>query len=150
MTSGMESAEACCESREPGRRKQWAAGPPETVLLILDNASRISSDSTASTSQTFTASTHGCTLAAAFIAEMYKRLEADIRGFFFCLYRCIRGTRRTQAEEKMGARSSGGASEVVRESRASQSLQHLSDPQRRSVVLGDIKSIIAAERNTHA
>lgn len=83
MTSGMESAEACCESREAGRRKQWAAGPPETVLLILDNASRISSDSTASTSQTFTASTHGCTLAAAFIAEMYKRLEADIRGFFF-------------------------------------------------------------------
>ncbi|CAJ1065133.1 serine/threonine-protein kinase Nek3 isoform X1 [Xyrichtys novacula] len=49
---GVESLEAHCESREPGSRKQWAAEPTDTVLHMLANASLISSDSMAETSQT--------------------------------------------------------------------------------------------------
>ncbi|GAA6215028.1 serine/threonine-protein kinase Nek3 isoform X1 [Lates japonicus] len=55
---GMESAEGHCENREPGHRKQWAAAPSDTVLQALANASLVSSDSMASTSQTLTGSAH--------------------------------------------------------------------------------------------
>ncbi|XP_041664838.1 serine/threonine-protein kinase Nek3 [Cheilinus undulatus] len=48
---GMESLEAPCESRDPGPRKQWAAQPSDSVLNMLTNASLISSESTASTTQ---------------------------------------------------------------------------------------------------
>ncbi|XP_018520937.1 serine/threonine-protein kinase Nek3 isoform X3 [Lates calcarifer] len=55
---GMESAEGHCENREPGHRKQWAAAPSDTVLQMLANASLVSSDSMASTSQTLIGSAH--------------------------------------------------------------------------------------------
>ncbi|XP_078140400.1 serine/threonine-protein kinase Nek3 [Centroberyx gerrardi] len=51
---GVESSEAHCESGEPGPRKQWAAGPSDSVLQMLGNASLLSSDSMASTGQTHT------------------------------------------------------------------------------------------------
>ncbi|XP_068581035.1 serine/threonine-protein kinase Nek3 [Cebidichthys violaceus] len=56
---GVEFPEAHCESREPGPRKRWAAGPSDTVRQMLANASLVSSDSMASTDQAFAASTHG-------------------------------------------------------------------------------------------
>ncbi|XP_056231172.1 serine/threonine-protein kinase Nek3 isoform X1 [Seriola aureovittata] len=51
---GTELTEGHCENREPGHRKQWAAAPSDTVLQALANASIISSDSMASTSQALT------------------------------------------------------------------------------------------------
>lgn len=61
----MELPGAHCESREPGPRKQWAAEPSDTVLQMLANASLVSSDSMASTSQTLIGSTHGSMIAEA-------------------------------------------------------------------------------------
>ncbi|XP_034063133.1 serine/threonine-protein kinase Nek3 [Gymnodraco acuticeps] len=51
---GVELHEAHSESREPGPRKQWAAGPSDTVLQMLANASLVSSDSMGSTCQSLT------------------------------------------------------------------------------------------------
>ncbi|XP_008288587.1 serine/threonine-protein kinase Nek3 [Stegastes partitus] len=55
---GVELPSGCCESTESGPRKQWAAGPSDTVMQVLANASLISSDSMASTGQNLTGSTH--------------------------------------------------------------------------------------------
>ncbi|KAK5868933.1 hypothetical protein PBY51_009905 [Eleginops maclovinus] len=51
---GMSLPEAHSESREPGPRKKWAAGPSDTVLQMLANASLVSLDSLASTCQSLT------------------------------------------------------------------------------------------------
>ncbi|XP_038548935.1 serine/threonine-protein kinase Nek3 isoform X2 [Micropterus salmoides] len=51
---GIKLPEVPSESRELGPRKQWAAKPPDTVLQMLANATLVSSDSMASTSQTLT------------------------------------------------------------------------------------------------
>ncbi|XP_028276375.1 serine/threonine-protein kinase Nek3 isoform X2 [Parambassis ranga] len=56
---GVELPKGQCESTEPIPRKQWATEASDTVLQVLASASLISSDSMASSSQTFTASTHG-------------------------------------------------------------------------------------------
>lgn len=56
---GIKLPEVPSESRELGPRKQWAAKPPDTVLQMLANATLVSSDSMASTSQTLTGSTYG-------------------------------------------------------------------------------------------
>ncbi|XP_035479779.1 serine/threonine-protein kinase Nek3 isoform X1 [Scophthalmus maximus] len=56
---GREASEGHCESTEPGKRKQWATEPSDTVLQVLANASLASSDSAASTGHTLAGSSRG-------------------------------------------------------------------------------------------
>uniref|UniRef100_A0A096M7K3 NIMA related kinase 3 n=1 Tax=Poecilia formosa TaxID=48698 RepID=A0A096M7K3_POEFO len=49
---GREKQKLCCESSEPGCRKQWTAESPSAVLQMLANASLASSDSMAAACQT--------------------------------------------------------------------------------------------------
>ncbi|XP_044058568.1 serine/threonine-protein kinase Nek3 isoform X2 [Siniperca chuatsi] len=74
---GVELREAHCESREPGPRKQWAAEPTDTVLQMLANASLVSSDSMASTSQTLIGSTHGSVSEEPEGSRQRRRWERD-------------------------------------------------------------------------
>nr|XP_019943683.1 PREDICTED: serine/threonine-protein kinase Nek3 [Paralichthys olivaceus] len=56
---GVEISEKRGGSTRPSHRKQWATEPSDTVLQVLANASLVSSDSMASTSQTLGGSAHG-------------------------------------------------------------------------------------------
>uniref|UniRef100_A0A3P8SXI7 non-specific serine/threonine protein kinase n=1 Tax=Amphiprion percula TaxID=161767 RepID=A0A3P8SXI7_AMPPE len=79
-TSTFEGAElpaGCCESRECGPRKQWAVGPPDTVMQVLANASLISSDCTASTGQNLAGSTHGSVSEQPEDGSQRRRWEKD-------------------------------------------------------------------------
>ncbi|XP_014836686.1 PREDICTED: serine/threonine-protein kinase Nek3 isoform X1 [Poecilia mexicana] len=49
---GEDVPKSCCESSEPGCRKQWTAESPSAVLQMLANASLASSDSMAAACQT--------------------------------------------------------------------------------------------------
>ncbi|KAM4742599.1 serine/threonine-protein kinase Nek3 [Anableps anableps] len=49
---GGDLAKSCCESTEPGPRKQWTTESPSAVQQMLANASLVSSDSMAAARQT--------------------------------------------------------------------------------------------------
>ncbi|KAM7399010.1 hypothetical protein PAMP_018304 [Pampus punctatissimus] len=74
---GMELAEACCESIDPGPRKQWAAEPSDSVLQMLANTSLISSDSMASPGQAITGSTHASASEEPVNGRQRRRWEKD-------------------------------------------------------------------------
>ncbi|KAE8295116.1 Serine/threonine-protein kinase Nek3 [Larimichthys crocea] len=74
---GVELPEACCESREPGPRKQWATEPSDTVMQMLANASLISNDSMASDSRPLAGSTHGSVSAGQKDGRQRRRWDKD-------------------------------------------------------------------------
>ncbi|XP_069017582.1 serine/threonine-protein kinase Nek3 isoform X1 [Embiotoca jacksoni] len=74
---GVESPAGCCESIEPVPRKQWAAGPPDTVLQVLANASLVSSDSMSSTGQSLTGSSHGGVSEEPEVGRQRRRWDKD-------------------------------------------------------------------------
>ncbi|KAG8001892.1 Serine/threonine-protein kinase Nek3 [Nibea albiflora] len=74
---GVESPEACCESREPGPRKQWATEPSDTVMQMLANTSLISNDSMASNSRSLAGSAHGSVSAGQKDSRQRRRWDKD-------------------------------------------------------------------------